>query len=128
MGELDKYSLWIQNNCSKDSAEVTLKMLAQFPELKRVKGIIQVKELLDLPPTRYNHWWLKDKNEIIYDPSTQSDIINYIEDSEIIFGWKCYNCGGICVEGNHFCTLYCEHTYLSKLNMPLCKFKEYLKK
>jgi len=114
MGKIDKYLLWIMNNSSNESRKATIIMKGQFPELKRIKGVIEIETLTTT--IKCTHWWLKDEENNIIDPTANHyKILNYYEEKFI----KCYTCGKFCLGDHHFCSENCENLYLSKLSISL---------
>ena len=124
-----KYDLWIKSNypdkktAHRQCAEATKKMVEDFPELKRVRGLASVKEPYGLPPTRTPHWWCVDRDNNIIDPTAHqypTYIIKYEEadESQGPPTGKCPNCGGLCYNARYTCSDKCEKEYIAYLNNP----------
>ena len=127
MQDYSKYTQWIQDNYpTKESAylkceEATLKMVENFPELKRVRGLASVEEPYNLPPTRTPHWWCVSPLGEIIDPTSHqypTRIISYAEadESKGPPTGKCPNCGDLCYQSNYFCSKKCDKEYMEYLN------------
>ena len=79
-----KYQEWIDNltaeekngNCDK----VTSRMKEDFPELKRVRGHVELTFCPEDPP----HWWMKTDDGEIVDPT-----ISQFSDPSYIYGGIC---------------------------------------
>ena len=132
---LDTYKNWIDNHYpTKQSAyraceEATINMSLSFPELKRVCGLASVEELYGDPPTKTPHWWLKDKNGNIVDPTGHqypTRILKYEEASEDCGPptGRCPNCGDLCYEGHYLCSDKCSKEYMKYLNNSKCDITE----
>lgn len=101
--------------------EATLKMVEEFPELKRVRGLASVFEPYDLPPTKTPHWWCEAEDGTVVDPTAHqypTYIIEYhpADESQGEPTGKCPNCGDLCYEGKYLCSDDCEKSYLNYLN------------
>lgn len=125
----EQYQNWIAERLSRlDSwnqcEEWTLAMMADFPELKRVRGYVF------LPGMERPHWWLVDPAGEIVDPTRQqfydkpgdtlangtvltgyyggSCVGGYepVDESNPPIG-KCCNCGGTCYQLTAPCSLIC---------------------
>lgn len=118
-----KYLSWINEHYpTSDSAvlqcdSATLKMIKIFPELKRVRGQINVKEPRGLLPTKCPHWWLIAEDNTIVDPVAHQyplGIEKYIQWDESLGNptGRCINCGDLCSGG--VCSERCEKAMLSK--------------
>ena len=121
------YDLWILDNYPDGNsaylkcAEATEKMVATFPELKRVRGLASVEEHHGFPPTRTPHWWCVSPDGTIVDPTEHqypTKILSYEEADETRGPptGKCPNCGGLCYEGSYLCSDKCDKEYLAYLN------------
>ncbi len=112
---LQKYREWINYYYpTKESArlqckQATIAMQEEFPELKRVRGNVQVG--LSFRP----HWWLVDNKGVIVDPTAHQwdiKVIEYYElpeDAEEPLG-KCINCGELSYKSRGGQTYYCEYS------------------
>ena len=123
------YSMWIAlhyptgKEAYLQCDEATKKMVSDFPELKRVRGLASVEEPYDLPPTKTPHWWCITSLGEIIDPTSHqypTRILKYSEadESKGPPTGKCPNCGDLCYEGNYLCTPKCDKEYLEYLNNP----------
>jgi len=124
-----KYVLWVEMNYPSSQsaylqcAEATERMVEEFPELKRVRGLASVKEPYDLPPTKTPHWWCVTPDGTIIDPTAHqypTEIESYEEadESKGPPTGKCPNCGSLCYEGNYLCSDKCNDEYMAYLNSP----------
>lgn len=99
-----RYATWIEDlqrrrggDVYNACEEVTLEMLAAFPELRRVRGLV---EMLEHPDERRRpHWWLVDEHGVIVDPTREQfpGAIAYEEVAEErgkVDG-RCLNCDGL---------------------------------
>ena len=123
------YNLWIENNYPTSEsarlqcAEATLKMVEEFPELTRVRGLASVLEPFGLPPSQTPHWWCVTSVGSIVDPTGHqypTHIISYEEADESRGAptGKCPNCGSLCYEGKYLCSEKCDIEYMNYLNNP----------
>lgn len=123
----NNYQEWISINfptpqsARKMCSEATEKMIDEFPELVRVRGLAHVKEPYGLPPTRTPHWWCKDKHGNIIDPTSHqypTSILKYepVDNSKGEPSGKCPNCGNLCYEGSYICSDACEKEYIDYVN------------
>ena len=114
----EKYSIWIiKNYPTPESAtlqckEATLGMVKEFPELKRVRGMVHVKEPYGLNPTKCPHWWLITQEGEIVDPVVHQyplGIVKYVQLDESlgIPTGKCINCGDFCYKNSCVCSEKC---------------------
>jgi len=123
------YDGWIANNypdanaARLQCAEATTKMVEDFPELKRVRGLASVAEPMDLYPTRTPHWWCVTPEGSIVDPTAHqfpTRIIKYDEADEARGAptGKCPNCGDLSYMGDYLCSEKCNKEYMDYLNSP----------
>jgi len=123
------YGLWVKSNyptpesARLQCAEATEKMVSDFPELKRVRGLADVKEPHDLPPTRTPHWWCVTSDGNVVDPTAHqypTHIIKYSEADEDKGPptGKCPNCGDLSYGGEYLCSDKCNTEYMAYLNSP----------
>jgi hypothetical protein len=114
----EKYFIWISENYPTPESAIlqcesaTKKMVKQFPELKRVRGMIHVREPHGLNPTKSPHWWLVTPDGKIIDPVIHQyplGIIKYIPLDESLGTptGKCMNCGDFCYNNNIVCSKKC---------------------
>ena len=122
-----RYENWITINyptkCSAylQCEQATKKMTIEFPELKRVRGLISVEELYGFPPTKTPHWWCKTDSGNIVDPTSHqypTRIIDYqeVNENEGSPTGKCLDCGDLCYRGKNFCCNGCERAFVKDLN------------
>jgi len=119
---MDVYEKWISEYKGEivlKCAEVTLEMNKVFPELRRVRGYVDI-----LCDSRRPHWWLVDPNGVVVDPTSAqwaTPIVWYEEvaDEDIPNG-KCMECGEYCY-GDHynFCSKSCEYCYVWNVELSL---------
>jgi len=110
---MNKYANWIQKKlesndpcgkCEKWCHE----MIKVFPELKLQRGFYHC-----LIWGKREHWWLKDKNDEIIDPTikqfpnTFGTYEKWIEGTPEPTG-KCSNCGQYCYNDNYVCSEACK--------------------
>jgi len=123
----DKYNQWIYKHyptsvsAYRACEEATKLMAQQFPELKRIRGMIDVEEPYDLPPTRVPHWWLETEHSDIVDPTAHqypTKILKYIpwDESKGEPTGKCPNCGDFCFNNKTCCSDKCSKEYIQYLN------------
>ena len=123
---MNKYAKWIVENyptpeSARTQCEIATKnMVAEFPELQRVRGMISVKEPYDLPPTKTTHWWCVNVYGYIIDPTGHqypTFIMDYfpVDESKGEPTGKCPNCGDLCYEHNYFCSDKCNKSYMKYL-------------
>jgi len=116
-----EYQTWINANYpSFESAqlqcvEATKRMIEVFPELKLVKGSVEIEEPFNSPPTNAPHCWCLTENGDIIDPTANqyfTKILGYTKfgDDNLPTG-KCPNCGGYCFNNNDLCSDKCEKEY-----------------
>ena len=119
----EKYRLWIVKNWPDtpkkqlQSEKATLKMAQEFPELKRVRGIITVED--DVNSMRA-HWWLIDEGNKVIDPTAhhfQMKIKGYtfIDDRSGPPTGVCPNCGGDSYNNRYLCCFECEREFVEFL-------------
>lgn len=106
---VDAYELWIRLSVKGDGysqcEEITLAMGKEFPELQRRKGIYH-----DAEWGRRSHWWLRDQDRNIVDPTgkqfptgcwfpssdslyTDLTVLTDDEIKKMLPSGKCANCG-----------------------------------
>jgi tetratricopeptide (TPR) repeat protein len=113
-----KYSNWIEkyrkmNKISNKCRDVTEKMVAEFPELTRKRGIIH---LLNTEENETRpHWWCVDPDGEIIDPTaSQYPFVLEYEEWDENHGeptGKCLCCGNFVSDFNTFCNDACETEY-----------------
>ena len=124
---INKYLDWIRVNYPTSEsallqcAQATSRMVEEFPELKRVRGLAHVKEPYDLNPTQTPHWWLETSEGVVIDPTEHqypTEILKYdpVDESKGDPTGKCPNCGGLCYEGNYLCSKKCDREFMAYLN------------
>lgn len=110
-------SRFVRGKC--DTA--TAKMVAAFPELRRVAGFVYCTW------GREQHWWCVAPDGSIIDPTASQyvAILEYeeldLDDPEVcrtIPTGVCMDCGGDTYEGRTFCSDQCESATLAYLNSP----------
>ncbi len=122
-----QYHWWIRTNYpTAESARLecekaTNRMVREFPELTRVRGLASVEEPYDLPPTRTPHWWCKTLYGEVVDPTGHqypTKILEYHEADESRGPptGKCPNCGGLCY-GGFTCSEKCEKKFAEYLGV-----------
>lgn len=117
------YDLWIAENYPGNSgygkcSEAMERMCAAFPELTRVRG-----HYYDVAWGEREHWWLKDPNGKIVDPTagqfpTQGRGV-YVElaaNAPEPTG-KCMDCGEYVYDGRNFCGEHCEAAWRAALGV-----------
>ena len=114
----NKYEQWIAENTDDvigKCEDVTKEMQEVFPELYRVRGFYHCSPIL-----KREHWWLKDKNGKIIDPTKKQ----FISDGGTYEEWnegaeepsgKCLNCGDYCYKGSNFCKSECYDEFVKSL-------------
>ena len=113
-----KYFAWIEKHYpTPESAtlqckEASLKMAKRFSELKRVRGMVHVKEPHGLPPTKSPHFWLIAEDNSIVDPVVHQyplGVVKYVPINETLGDptGKCMNCGDFCYKGYNVCSKKC---------------------
>jgi hypothetical protein len=119
----DKYRNWIEENVPDyDSAygkckDMCLKMMKEFPELTIHRGWYQDPIIGDR-----EHWWLKDEDNNIVDPTAHQfptgGMFEYkdLTDVKEIPTGRCPNCGGYIYNGGDLCSVDCETEYTMYLN------------
>lgn len=125
MTKFGKYRLWIRVYNHKNPnvrgmcEQATLYMIAEFPELIRVRG--HVSHILSNKLS--THWWCKDKDDIIWDPTSSQfgAIIEYFEhdESQPEPTGKCPNCGEYCYDFNTCCCNKCSLNYKEYISRSL---------
>lgn len=113
-----EYVSWISDNyptswsATLQCDKATKRMVEQFPELKRVRGMAHVKEPHGLPPTKTPHWWLVTPDNEIVDPVAHQyllGIVKYVpaDESQGPPTGKCLNCGNLCYKKKDVCSKTC---------------------
>ncbi len=123
----EKYQGWIKKNVKGDGyakcIEITLAMGKEFPELQRRKGFFH-----DGIWGRRTHWWLRDENGNIIDPTAKqhptgewfpvtdryyTDLtdLNDEELSKVVPSGPCANCGGDVYGGGTVCSDICHNEF-----------------
>jgi len=116
-----RYAEWIAQNVKGDGfgecAEVTERMAAAFPELRRVRG-----HYYDAIWGERGHWWLVGADGAIVDP-TKGQFPT--RGTGVYVPWKdgekeptgiCMDCSSACYDGDYFCSKECERATVSYLN------------
>lgn len=113
------YAEWIAENVAETygrCAEMTLAMVTQFPELRRVRGHYHCRFW-----GAREHWWCVAPDGKIIDPTAaqfpskgHGEYIEHIEGSPEPTG-KCPDCGGYTYKGNTFCSPECEESTMTDL-------------
>jgi hypothetical protein len=122
-----KYQEWINENYPNQVSarlqceKATLRMLEAFPELKRVRGQIELMDATGLYPSKEPHWWLINESGEVVDPTAHQymkKISQYLpcDESKGEPSGTCPNCGGICYEGNYICSEKCTKEYVAYLD------------
>lgn len=109
-GMIDIYREWIAQNvpaeCTGMCKEFCNKMLAEFPELKLVRGHVYLPKCDEAWP----HWWLLSDDEIV-DPTISQfpSMILYEphDENEPEPTGRCLNCGEYCYNGRDCCSDDC---------------------
>lgn len=120
---MNKHQNWIDQHYprSKDAKgqckAACCDMCMEFPELKVVRGQIQVEEPCDLPPTKTSHWWCVTPDDKVVDPTRHqypTSILSYepLDESKGEPTGKCMNCGNICYNESYFCSKKCESEFM----------------
>lgn len=114
-----RYAAWIEANVRGDGfgycAEITEKMAAAFPELKRVRG-----HYYDAFWGERGHWWLVAPDGSIVDPTKaqfpdkNGEYIPWREGEEEPTG-KCMNCAAYTYGGKDCCSVECERETVAYL-------------
>ena len=115
------YQKWIDKNVINphlNCETATIEMKNRFPELIRVRGFYCCLIYGKRP-----HWWLKNSNGNIIDPTANQfatkgimgDYEEWDESREEPTG-MCPNCGEYCYNGNELCSSECFKDYLNYLN------------
>jgi len=115
-----KYKDWISEVTETygTCAEVTLEMVAEFPELTRVRGHYYCPFWGER-----EHWWLKDGEEVI-DPTFAQfpskgagEYVEWEEGQQEPTG-MCPNCGEYCYDGGTCCSESCHNSYVAYCMNP----------
>jgi hypothetical protein len=104
------YEQWIANHQPTDPrgqcVEMTAKMAAAFPELRRIRG-----HYVCPLEGRRAHWWLVTAEGRIVDPTVEQFQSNGAGDYEEYIGpeptGNCLNCGGLLFGALAFCNTVC---------------------
>lgn len=126
--KLNKYEIWIRKYYpTPDSARLqceiaTQLMVQEFPELKRIRGLVSVEEPYGLQPTKTPHWWCVNVYGFVVDPTSHqypTKILEYhpCDESKGEPTGKCPNCGELCYKGNYFCSDNCETEFRNSLGV-----------
>jgi hypothetical protein len=116
------YVSWIRANCPEPygkCAEYTALMVAEFPELRRVRGHYYCPAWGER-----EHWWCVALGGTIVDPTAAQFPSNgtgeYVEwdESKPEPTGKCPNCGGY-VFGGYLCSDRCDEEYRRYVSSPL---------
>ena len=99
---------------------ISHRMVTEFPELKVVRGQIEVEEPCGLPPTKTQHWWCISPEGEVIDPTSHqypTRILTYqpVDESKGEPTGKCMNCGDICYNGSQFCKRKCELEFMESM-------------
>jgi predicted nucleic acid-binding Zn ribbon protein len=102
--------------------EVTARMLAAFPELRRVPGHYHCPFIG--PRT---HWWLVDADGGIVDPTVDQfpsrGLGEYVEwDGSPLPTGRCLECGGDVYDGSSFCSDQCGEICTGEFNRLATSF------
>jgi len=111
------YRQWIidkvPKNCHGMCGGTTAMMVADFPELRRVRGHAIIRG------HRHPHWWCQAEDGEVIDPTESQfglpvEIYKEYDGPELIS--KCLNCGDLIYEGSsQVCSSVCERTFISSL-------------
>ncbi len=123
---MKSYENWIMEHYSTpmearlQCKEASEEMSKQFPDLKLVRGQIEVEEPYDLPPTKTEHWWCVMPDGKVIDPTAhqyQTRILSYTptDKSRGEPTGKCMNCGDIAYNNSQFCKKECEQDFIKSL-------------
>lgn len=116
----DIYKDWMTANVTESYGqclEVTEKMAAAFPELRRVRGHYYCPIWGERA-----HWWLVEECGEIVDPTAEQfpskGTGEYVEwdESQAEPTGMCPNCGGHCYDGNYCCSDECGRQYVAFCN------------
>lgn len=123
--EFMKYQEWISEHYPTyefsygKCAEATIKMVAQFPELKRIRG-----HYYCFIWGERQHWWCVDPLGWIIDPTSMQfpskgtgDYVEWNESSPEPTG-KCPNCSEFCYNNNYCCSENCSIEYAAYCTNP----------
>lgn len=118
----NKYQEWIDRRVPKDptglSGLLTLTMLKEFPELRRVRGYYHCP-MLTVP---FAHWWLVTKEGCVIDPTSNQFVSKgagrYEESSDIEPMGNCMRCGTSSLDPDHmpFCSRECQQIYVEAVS------------
>lgn len=113
-----QYADWIAANVPGDGygmcAEVTERMAAVFPELRRVRGHYQCTAWGER-----QHWWLVGQDGVIVDPTAgqfpSRGVGNYVEwnECDVEPTGICANCGGYVYDYATCCSDACGRAYVA---------------
>jgi hypothetical protein len=104
--------------------EVTERLAAQFPELRRVRG-----HYYCVTWGERAHWWLVDPEGNIVDPTAsqfpskgKGQYVEWVEGTKEPTG-RCPNCGDLCYDGGYCCSENCGIAYAAYCsNLQTTKF------
>lgn len=116
------YATWITFHVPPDPTglcqQITAKMVAAFPELKRIRGHYTWTGSTDRP---WPHWWcVTDTGEIVDPtaaqwPDSGRGVYDPWDESQGEPTGKCPNCGGYCFNGDSVCSENCQREYVAYL-------------
>ena len=119
---MDKYTDWIKThldmNCTGKCKEYTELMLRAFPELQLVRG-----HYYCVAWGRREHWWLKDIDGNIIDPTKSQfptkgyGVYEEWDESLEEPTGKCPNCGSHVYNHKTFCNDICHDEFMASLNI-----------
>jgi hypothetical protein len=116
------YSEWIAHNVVGDPRglckEVTERMAAAFPELRRVRG-----HYVCPSEGRLQHWWLVAADGTIVDPTKRQFVSDgkgaYEPHEGPVPTGKCLNCGEYVYECASFCSPACQNEFTEHIQSEL---------
>jgi hypothetical protein len=113
---MEKYEEWIKLNVLDDGygkcADVTQRMAAAFPELKRIRG-----HYYCVVWGERTHWWLVAPDGTIVDPtkaqfpSKGTGVYAPWHEGDREPSGMCANCGELCYDGDTCCSAACHNAY-----------------
>lgn len=118
-----RYGEWIDRHYPSrqsalgDCSAATVKMAAEFPELRRVRGHVHI----GLTPYPLPHWWCETPHGERVDPTAHQwpcGVFVYMPVDESVPQptGMCPNCGGHCYGDRYLCSERCEVAYVAYCN------------